>query len=165
MKEAETKAIETGLQENSIEQADIVIKKVLEQRQLQELAKLDADFEANKRNQIDGTLLELQEKHDKDRSAILAKHDAELSTLLEQSSGLTQEALSQKKLELLNKQQMEVGALDQKFTQDCSQVDSSAQAEIEAKHARDRLELREKHYQVRKQSFKLYVHTFSNFEL
>lgn len=123
MKEAERKAIITGIQDNSADKADIVIKKVLvyiillhiyfvrqvlEQRHSQELRDLDAQCEAEKVAVLTEALSKLQVQQDEEREKMLSKHEQQMNDLLSKGANLTPEELEERKMQLLNKQQQEL---------------------------------------------------------
>lgn len=121
---------------------------ILEQRQSKELADLDSDFESQKQTAINQALQELQVKHESNREQLLTEHDSQLQELLSEAAFLSESALEQKRLELLNKQQMDLSKLDQRFAGERRLLEESAGTDLGARHARAKLELREKHYQV-----------------
>ena len=97
-------------------------------------------------------LLDLKTSFDKAKDELLSDHDNQLEQL--QNGTMSEVLVEQKKAELLNKQQMELSDLKQKYDRDCEHIETSTKADLEAKHARAKLDMREKHYQVR-------VHVFS----
>lgn len=126
----------------------LLLSQVLEQRQKQELAKLESDFEEEKHQHINVTLLDLKTKFDKAKDELLSKHDDQLEQLMLENANMTEVQFEQKKAELLNEQQMELSDLEQKYGRDCKHIETITRADLEAKHARVKLDMRERHYQV-----------------
>ena len=81
---------------------------MLEQRHSQELQDLNAECEAEKTAVLTEAMSKLQSTHDTEREQIVAKHEQEMNNLLSQGAQLTSAQLQERKLQLLNSQQLEL---------------------------------------------------------
>ena len=118
---------------------------ILEQRQRKELATLESDFENEKQIKLDQALSELKSQYENDKEKLLSRHNMEMQELV---STCDESDLDNKKAELLSKQREELLNLEQAFSKECSHVEASITAELEAKHANAKITTRERHYQV-----------------
>ena len=118
---------------------------ILEQRQRKELATLENDFENEKQIKLDQALSELKSQYENDKEKLLSRHSMEMQELV---STCDESDLDNKKAELLSKQREELLNLEQAFSKECSHVEASITAELEAKHANTKITTRERHYQV-----------------
>ena len=98
---------------------------------------------------MDQALQGLRERYETERERLVAEHGSQLQTLSAGSGGESDAALGQRRLEMLNGQQVELSGLDRKFREECKQLEEGVRTDLEARHARAKLELREKQYQVR----------------
>ena len=118
---------------------------ILEQRQRKELATLESDFHNEKQIKLDQALSDLKAQYESEKENLLSRHNMEMQELV---SSCDENDLDKKKAELLNNQQMELLNLEQTFSKECSQIEASITAELEAKHANTKITTRERHYQV-----------------
>lgn len=146
VKEAEKSAMITGIQENSIETADIVIKKVLAQRHAKEIEKVDRDFELDKKEAVDDAVAALMVARDRERDDMISRHELALQDLMVEAGALGADELEEKRRELINEQQCELSKLEQSYARQKQQIEKGTAAELALKHAKAKLELKEKHY-------------------
>jgi hypothetical protein len=118
---------------------------ILEQRQRKELAALESDFQNEKQIKVDQALSDLKARYENEKDSLLSRHNIELQELV---SSCVESDLEKKKAELLRNQQAEILNLEQMFSKECSHVEASITAELEAKHANAKITTRERHYQV-----------------
>ena len=118
---------------------------ILEQRQQRELATLESDFLNEKQIKVDQALSDLKARHENKRENLLSRHNMEMQELV---LSCIESDLDKKKAELLSNQQAELLNLEQMFSNECSHVEASITAELEAKHANAKITTRERHYQV-----------------
>ena len=147
IKEAEKSAMITGIQENSIEAADIVIKKVLSQRHAKEIEKVDKEFELEMKEAVDDAVAALMEGRDRERDELVARHEQALQDLMAEVDTLSADELEEKRRELINEQQVELSKLEQSYARQKQQIEKGTAAELTLNHAKAKLELKEKHYQ------------------
>jgi hypothetical protein len=105
VKDAEKEAMVNAIRENGSEQAEYIIKKVLEQRQAKEMANLDQEYAQEKKVEIDGGLAQLAQEHLQQREDLKEQHDRQYQEL--ENEGLSEDELQQRKAELFNLQQVE----------------------------------------------------------
>ena len=118
---------------------------ILEQRQQRELATLESDFLNEKQIKVDQALSDLKARYENERENLLSRHNMEMQELV---LSCIESDLDKKKAELLSNQQAELLNLEQMFSNECSHVEASITAELEAKHANAKITTRERHYQV-----------------
>lgn len=118
---------------------------VLEQRQLKELTVLDSNFKTEKQLNIDQALSGLKLQYEKEKEKLLLRHKKEMQELMTTSG---EQNFDSSKTDMHNKQLMEASRLEKKFLEDCDQLEASIIADLEVKHARDKIATRERHYQV-----------------
>ena len=118
---------------------------ILEQRQRKELATLESDFLNEKQIKVDQAFPDLKAHYENERENLLSRHNMEMQELV---SSCVESDLHKKKAELLSNQQAELLNLEQMFSKECSHVEASITAELEAKHANAKITTRERHYQV-----------------
>ena len=106
---------------------------------------MDADFETDRHQSIDQSLASVYKQYEEDRKKLKTKHKEELQDLSDYFKG---SSLEEKKVELLKKQEMELSNLEQECNNQRMLTEKSVNADFEAKHAKMKLKLREKHYQV-----------------
>ncbi len=109
------------------------------------MARLIRKQDSEKKIYLDQILSDMEKKHQLERNNELTKHQNELQLLV---NGLSQDGLELKKVELLENQRMEIDEMNGKFAKDIHLMEASSKAELESKHTKEKLELREKHYQV-----------------
>ena len=112
------------------------------------MADLNAHFAQDIQNFASVTLKDIKNRQKKDREELLALHDNQIQELESQRDNIPDAVLKQKRLELLNSQQVELGKLDREFSEEYKAAESAGRTEMEAKHAKARVEMSEKHYQV-----------------
>ncbi len=118
---------------------------ILEQRQRKELAALESDFQNEKQIKVDQALSDLKAQYENEKENLLSRHNMEMQELV---SSCVESDLEKKKAELLRNQQAELLNLEQMFSKECSHIEASITAELEAKHANAKITTRERHYQV-----------------
>ena len=118
---------------------------ILEQRQRRELATLESDFLNEKQIKVDQALSDLKACYENERENLLSRHNMEMQELV---LSCVESDLDKKKPKLLSNQQAELLNLEQMFSKECSHVEASITAELEAKHANAKITTRERHYQV-----------------
>lgn len=118
---------------------------ILEQRQRKELAALESDFQNEKQIKVDQALSDLKAQYENEKENLLSRHNMEMQELV---SSCVESDLEKKKAELLRNQQAELLNLEQMFSIECSHIEASITAELEAKHANAKITTRERHYQV-----------------
>ena len=106
---------------------------------------MESDFHNEKQIKIDQALSDLKAQYENEKENLLSRHNMEMQELV---SSCDENDLDKKKTELLGKQQTELLSLEQTFSKECSQVEASITAELEAKHANEKINIRERHYQV-----------------
>ena len=79
--EAEKKAMNEGVRENGIEEADKVVHAVLAARHSQEMRDVDKTYAAEKKVMVDDALSQLAAKYDKERDEVTKRQERELSDL------------------------------------------------------------------------------------
>ena len=97
---------------------------------------------------MENSLASLKEKQEIEKNNLSKKHENELNFLLNSNDKYSLKGLEQKKIKLLNQQQIEMSKLESKLAIGISQLQTSTKAELDSKHAKEKLDLREKHYQV-----------------
>lgn len=136
----------TGIQENSIEAADIVIKKVLAQRHTKEIEAVDKEFELEMKEAVDDAVSALMETRDRERDEMVSQHEQALQDLMAEAGVLGADELEEKRREIINEQQCELSRLEQSYARQKQQIEKGTAAELTLKHAKAKLELKEKHY-------------------
>lgn len=111
---------------------------------------LDKTFQEERRVGIDEALSLLEDEHASHTDKIQKKHGESLKQL--ESQNLTADELAQLKAQVLNDQQLELSALERKQNEELRRLKTSATADWEVRYARAKLELKEKHYEVRSSS-------------
>ena len=111
---------------------------MLEQRQRRELEQLEADLTLETQQLISADLLECQATHNRLKEELAIRQNQQLSQCEDETS----------KAKLIESHQRELTDLEARMERECALVENSLGVEVEAKHARARLELREKHYKV-----------------
>ncbi len=111
---------------------------MLEQRQRRELEQLEADLTLETQQLISTALLECQDTHNRLKEELATRQKQQLSQCEDETS----------KAKLIESHQREFNDLEARMERECASVENSLEVEVEAKHARARLELREKHYKV-----------------
>ncbi len=89
----------------------------------------------------------LEEEHALQMDELRKAHGEELNKL--QSENLPSEEYQQRKAQLLNKQQLQLSSLERKHGEELKKLKTSATADWEVRYARAKLELKEKHYEVK----------------
>ena len=122
------------------------LQQILEQRQLKEFATLDTEFHNEKQTKVEEALSHVKAQHENDKEKLMSKHAVEIQEL--ESSCKDENEFDNKRAELLDSQHMELFNLEETFLKECSQVEASVTAELEAKHANAKITTQERHYQV-----------------
>ena len=104
-------------------------------------------FLEERRVSVDEALAKLEERQAQEHEDLRNQHEKELRDLEQQH--LSPEELEQRRAQLLNQQQLKQSALDKKHAEERKQIQHGTLAEWEVRFARAKLELKEKHYQVR----------------
>lgn len=130
----------------------LFLLKILEQRHAQEMQDLDKTFQEERRVGIDESLAKMEEEHAVQMDKLRKAHGEEFKRL--ESENLPSEEYQQRKAQLLNKQQLQLSALERKHSEELRKLKTSATADWEVRYARAKLELKEKHYQVKRFSSK-----------
>lgn len=112
---------------------------------------LDRTFQEERRVGIDESLAKLEDEHASQMEKLRRTHGEELKSL--ENENLLPEEYQQRKAQLLNKQQLELSALERKHSEEMRRLKTSATADWEVRYARAKLELREKHYQVKRKAY------------
>ncbi len=107
---------------------------MLEQRQRRELEQLEADLTLETQQ----LSAECQATHNRLKEELAIRQNQQLSQCEDETS----------KAKLIESHQRELTDLEARMERECALVENSLGVEVEAKHARARLELREKHYKV-----------------
>ena len=116
-------------------------------RQAQEARGLDAQFATERRVAIEGALDKLHDKYNARRDSMLQRHEKELADLMKED--LTSEQRQQRKAALLNQQQVELNKLERELKEEKKAIEKGALSDWELRYARAKLEMKERHYQVR----------------
>ena len=124
-----------------------MLSKVLAKRQAQEARGLDAQFATERRVAIEGALDKLHDKYNARRDSMLQRHEKELADLMKED--LTSEQRQQRKAALLNQQQVELNKLERELKEEKKAIEKGALSDWELRYARAKLEMKERHYQVR----------------
>ena len=106
---------------------------------------MDSDLETEKQFKIDQALSDVKAKYEIERDNLVSKHNMKVQEFASSYNGLDFE---DKQAELVSMQQVELAHLEQLFLEDCDKLKSSITAELETKHAYDKIALSERHYQV-----------------
>ena len=122
-------------------------RQVLEKRHSQELKDLERMFQEERKVAVDEELAKMEERHTQESDELRAQNEKELKELEKQQ--LSPEELQQRRAQLLNQQQLRQSALDRKHADQRKQIEHGLQSDWEVRFARAKLELKEKHYQVR----------------
>ena len=122
---------------------------MLDQRQKQELADLEARCETEKEEVLKDTIDQLEAKHEEERQRLMARHEEAMANLLAKAGGLTADELEEEKSRLIEQQQTELSRLEADYTARNLQLQQGTRQQLQLKHAQARLELRTRHYQVR----------------
>lgn len=125
----------------------LLLLKILEKRHAQEMKDLDKTFQEERRVGIDESLAKLEEKHVLQMDELRKTHSEELNKL--EGENLPSEEYHQRKAQLLNRQQLQLSSLERKHQEELKKLKTSATADWEVRYARAKLELKEKHYEVR----------------
>ena len=96
---------------------------------------------------MDEALAKMEERHAQENDELRALNEKELKELEKQK--LSPEELQQKRAQLLNQQQLRQSSLDKKHADERKQIQNGVVSDWEIRFARAKLELKEKHYQVR----------------
>lgn len=106
---------------------------------------MESDFLNEKQIKVDQALSDLKACYENERENLLSRHNMEMQELV---LSCVESDLDKKKPKLLSNQQAELLNLEQMFSKECSHVEASITAELEAKHANAKITTRERHYQV-----------------
>lgn len=108
---------------------------------------LDKTFQEERRVGIDESLAKLDEEHALEMDKLRKKHGEELKKL--EGENLPSEEYQQRKAQFLNRQQLQLSALERKHGEELRKLKTSATADWEVRYGRAKLELKEKHYEVK----------------
>ena len=109
------------------------------------MAQLDANFKNEKKLKIDQALSGLKVQNESARDELISKHSLEMQDFMSSYDG---EDFEKKNADLISTHREELSNLERVFLEDCDKLEASVIAELEAKHARDKIAIKEKHYQV-----------------
>lgn len=104
-------------------------------------------FQGERKVAVDEALAKMEERHAQENDELRALNEKELKELEKQK--LSPEELQQKRAQLLNQQQLRQSSLDKKHADERKQIQNGVVSDWEIRFARAKLELKEKHYQVR----------------
>lgn len=125
----------------------LFLAKILEKRHAQEMKDLDNTFQEERRVGVSESIAKLEEEHVLQVDQLGRKHSDDMKKL--QNSNLPSEEYQQHKAQLLNKQQLQLSSLQRKHSEELRRLKASATADWEVRYARAKLELKERHYQVK----------------
>ncbi len=111
---------------------------VLEQRQKREMEQLEANLAAERQQLVSDAIFDYQTTHSRLKKKLGDRLKVQISEAEDETS----------KAEVMSLYERELADLEAKIQKECASAESSLGAEVEARHARARLELREKHYKV-----------------
>lgn len=106
---------------------------------------MDTAFQTERQLKIDQALFGLKVQYETERERLASKHSMKVQEFVSSYKG---QDFDSKKADLLSAQLMEVSSLERIFLEDCARLEASITADLEAKHARDKIATRERHYQV-----------------
>ena len=106
---------------------------------------MQSNFRNETQLKIDQALSDLKLQYESDRDKLISRQAAEMQDFV---SGYDKDDFEKKKTDLLTRHQEDLSNLERQFLEDCDKLEASVTAELEAKHARDKIATKEKHYQV-----------------
>lgn len=117
----------------------LIVIQVLEQRQKREMEQLEANLTSERQQLVSDAIFDYRTSHNRLKKKLADRLKVQLLEAGDETG----------KAEVMSLHERELADLEARIERECASAEHSLGAEVEARHARARLDLRERHYKVR----------------